>query len=201
MNEHYFTPQPSRDSRYTREVRILGREYTVTTSAGVFSAGGLDKATAVFLDKVPLDTLPDGSCVLDVGCGWGPLSLALAQSYPHAHVWATDTNAQACALTQENCERAGFTVQVCTPDEALSTLKPASIDLIWSNPPIRIGKQALHELLLTNLNLLKDDGNAYFVVGKNLGADSLAEWLRAQGYACEKIASSKGFRVLSVSKG
>lgn len=198
MNEHYFSPQPARDTRYTREVNILGKNYTVTTSAGVFSTGGLDKATAVFLDKVPLDGLPEGSCVLDVGCGWGPLSLALAQTYPHAELWATDTNAQARTLTRDNLRNAGFSANVCSPEEAFTKLSPASVDTIWSNPPIRIGKAALHQLLLDNLRLLKADGNAYLVVGKNLGADSLTMWLRDQEYECDKIASSKGFRILHV---
>lgn len=170
----------------------------MSTAAGVFSAGGLDKATAVFLDKVPLDTLPKGSRVLDVGCGWGALSLALAQAYPQAELWATDTNTQALLLTHENLQNAGFTGNVCTPEEAFNKLSPASVDLIWSNPPIRIGKAALHKLLLDNLRLLKADGSAYLVVGKNLGADSLTVWLREQGYECERIGSSKGFRVLHV---
>lgn len=198
MNEHYFTTQPSRYTRYTRDVHILGTEYAVSTSAGVFSAGGLDKATAVFLDKVPLDTLPDNARVLDVGCGWGPLSLALAQTYPHAELWATDTNEQARVLTRENLRNAGLSGNVCSPEEAFSKLAPASVDMLWSNPPIRIGKTALHQLLLDNLRLLKKDGNAYLVVGKNLGADSLTVWLQEQGYGCEKIGSSKGFRVLHV---
>ena len=198
MNEHYFSPQPSSEKRYKREVSICGTTYHVSTSAGVFSAGGLDKATAVFLDKVPLDALPEGAHVLDVGCGWGPLSLALAQNYPQSQLWATDTNAQARALTRENLQNAGFSANVCSPEEAFASLAPASVDLIWSNPPIRIGKTALHELLLDNLRLLKAEGHAYLVVGKNLGADSLRAWLRTQGYECEKIGSSKGFRVLSV---
>ncbi|MBR6460103.1 MAG: methyltransferase [Actinomycetaceae bacterium] len=198
MNEHYFSPHPSAEERYSREVSICGNTYHVSTSAGVFSAGGLDKATAVFLDRVPLDTLPEDARVLDLGCGWGPLSLALAQTYPHAELWATDTNTQALSLTRENLQNAGFTGNVCTPEEAFAKLTPASVDLIWSNPPIRIGKAALHELLLDNLRLLKPDGNAYFVVGKNLGADSLTVWLREQGYGCEKIGSSKGFRILHV---
>jgi 16S rRNA G1207 methylase RsmC len=72
----------------------------------------------------------------------------------------------------------------------------ARYDEIWSNPPIRIGKTALHELLLTWLTRLTPDGVARLVVAKNLGADTLQRWLTEQGYAAERTASSKGFRVL-----
>ncbi|MCW1069407.1 class I SAM-dependent methyltransferase, partial [Streptococcus anginosus] len=82
------------------------------------------------------------------------------------------------------------------PDAALERLGEKSIRLLWSNPPIRIGKAALHELLTTWLGRLSEDGEAYLVVQKNLGADSLASWLVNEGYQCEKIGSSKGFRVL-----
>ena len=73
-------------------------------------------------------------------------------------------------------------------------------DEIWSNPPIRIGKPALHELLATWLPRLKPDGMAWLVVGRNLGADSLQAWLIAQGWATERIASAKGFRVFKVTR-
>ena len=71
-------------------------------------------------------------------------------------------------------------------------------DEVWSNPPIRIGKKALHDLLSTWLPRLTPDGVARLVVGKNLGADTLQRWLIDQGYACVRAASAKGFRVLLV---
>ncbi len=73
-------------------------------------------------------------------------------------------------------------------------------DEIWSNPPIRIGKEALHELLLTWLPRLAPGGRAVLVVGKNLGADSLQRWLGEQGWPCERLASAKGFRVLEARR-
>ena len=71
-------------------------------------------------------------------------------------------------------------------------------DEIWSNPPIRIGKAALHDLLRSWLPRLRPGGAARLVVARNLGADSLQRWLIDQGYACERAASAKGFRVLVV---
>ena len=88
----------------------------------------------------------------------------------------------------------GVTISDDVPDEM-------QFDEIWSNPPIRIGKPALHDLLLTWLPRLAADGRAVLVVGKNLGADSLQRWLVEQGYPCERLASAKGFRVLEARRG
>ncbi|QJC22668.1 methyltransferase [Arcanobacterium buesumense] len=205
MNDHYFSDSPHvpSDPR-TYSYWALGREWHVTTDAGVFSPTGLDKGTAVFLHKVPLIDLPAQSLAVDVGCGWGPITLALAHSYPQAQVLACDVNERAIALTEQNVAELGYT-NVCVDlapkmlDQIAADItagKHTGIDLLWSNPPIRIGKKALHELLMQWLGLLSPNGVAFFVVQKNLGADSLAVWLNSQGYITEKIGSAKGFRVL-----
>lgn len=87
------------------------------------------------------------------------------------------------------------------PDKAFAALGDRKVSLIWSNPPVRIGKEALHELLVSWLSVLTDDGVAYLVVQKNLGADSLQKWLHGQGFSCEKLASAKGFRILEARQG
>lgn len=198
--QHYFSSNPeAHDNRKERTVRLRGREYHVVTSQGVFSSDRVDKGTAVLLDKVPSPQLRDDAVAVDLGCGWGPISLALAAEAPQASIWAVDINPRARELTEINTHNAGFTVNVVSPEEALEAIK-RPIDLLWSNPPIRIGKKELHELLTTWVSRLADDGHAYFVVQKNLGADSLQSWMRTRGWGCEKIASSKGFRVFEVTQ-
>ena len=71
-------------------------------------------------------------------------------------------------------------------------------EAIYSNPPVRIGKAALHELLLTWLRRLRPGGSAYFVVQRNLGADSLAAWLGTEGFQVQRLKAKKGYRVLVV---
>jgi 16S rRNA (guanine1207-N2)-methyltransferase len=106
-----------------------------------------------------------------------------------------DVNERALLLARENAAQLGVA-------ERFTALPPdqvdpgATYDEIWSNPPIRVGKEALHELLLQWLPRLRPGGRAVLVVGKNLGSDSLARWLGEQGYPTEKQASAKGFRVL-----
>ena len=202
MSEHYFTASPAAESaerghRFT----IRGHEVEVTTASGVFSADRLDKGTQVLLDHVP--DPPATGRFLDLGCGWGPIALALALASPDAEVLAADVNERAVDLTARNASAAGLTGVRAAEAGALGAELRASgqrLDLIWSNPPVRIGKEALHALLEDWLPLLTDDGEAWLVVGKNLGADSLAAWLGSQGWAVERAASAKGFRVLRVSR-
>jgi 16S rRNA (guanine1207-N2)-methyltransferase len=168
------------------------------TAGGVFAADGLDRGTAVLLRASPI---PQGSPrILDLGCGYGPIALAVAVHCPGAVIDAVDVNERALGLCRENAEVLGVAdrVRVLRPEQIEPDVR---YDEIWSNPPIRIGKQSLHELLLGWLARLAPDGLARLVVGKNLGSDTLQRWLIEQGYASERVASSKGFRVLVVRPG
>ena len=195
---HYFSNDDTAP-RQRRQVSatIWGRELAFTTTGGVFSTDGLDLGTAVLLRTYPPPT--GMRRILDLGCGWGPIAVGIAVLCPDVLVDAIDVNDRALALCAENAVGNGVSDRV-------RTLRPEGVDLdarydeIWSNPPIRIGKDALHALLLTWLPRLADNGVAKLVVGRNLGADTLQRWLVDQGYECERAASAKGFRVLEVSR-
>lgn len=192
-SEHYFTADPSvafQRSAFTAS--IWGHDLTLTTGSGVFAQGRLDSGTAVlFRETEP----PAPGRVLDLGCGYGVIGLAVATAVPGARVTGVDVNERALLLARENAAALGL-------DDRFSAHLPAEVpadatyDEIWSNPPIRIGKDALHELLLTWLPRLAPGGRAVMVVGKNLGADSLQRWLGDQGWPTARLASAKGFRVL-----
>lgn len=193
---HYFTNDDG--PLVTREVSatIFGTDHTFTTAGGVFSGSRLDLGTSVLLRTVP----PPGSGrVLDLGCGFGPIAVGLATASPEVVVDAVDVNERALLLTRTNAERAGVAerVNAFAPEAFPAGRTYAEI---WSNPPIRIGKDALHDLLLTWLPRLEPDGVAHMVVGRHLGSDSLAAWLTAQGWPTEKRASAKGFRVLRTTR-
>ncbi len=230
-NDHYFSATPSAPAATTeRHVHLQGINYTVATQPGVFSHERVDKGTAVLLDKGPVPEIRPGELAVDIGCGWGPITIALAaavrdslaqaregngshddvadqQAATPAQLWGVDVNERSRELTERNLRRAGLweapglESAVYTPEEAFAALGERKVSLIWSNPPVRIGKEALHELLVSWLSVLADDGVAYLVVQKNLGADSLQKWLRGQGFSCEKLASAKGFRVLEARRG
>jgi 16S rRNA (guanine1207-N2)-methyltransferase len=195
--DHYFSAEPtSADVRRTVEARIWGREYTFTTATGVFSRDRLDLGTSVLLREV--EPPSKGGTILDLGTGYGPIACALAVESPAAQVWAVDVNTRALELTAENAKAAGVADRVhpALVDDVPEDLR---FDEIWSNPAIHIGKPELHKMLLHWLARLAPGGVGWFVVGKNLGADSLQRWLTDRGYPCERVASAKGFRVLRVT--
>lgn len=198
--EQYFTDQPAAlaAERTPIEVTLAGKKLSLEGAQGVFSARQLDKATSVLLAEAP--DPPEAGTFLDLGCGWGPLAISLGIFRPEAKVLAVDVSERARDLTRTNAQRAGVCLQVGSPEEIFAAAKAAGgLDLIWSNPPVRIGKKPLQELLLTWLPLLKPGGEAILVMGKNLGADSMQKWLCAQGFPTRRLASKKGFRLLAVS--
>jgi 16S rRNA G1207 methylase RsmC len=200
-HDHYFTAEPASaaEQRHTT-VRLAGREVTVRTAAGVFSPDGVDKGTAVLLREAPAP--PDGGTFLDLGCGWGPIALTLALLSPDATVHAVDVNERSLDLLRTNARSLGLErVHAWRPEQVPGDVR---FDLIWSNPPIRVGKAVLHELLLSWLPRLTVGGVAHLVVQKNLGSDSLQRWLaqslEPDRYAVGRVGGDKGFRVLEVRR-
>lgn len=220
--DQYFSANPqSEDIRRTLHITLRGHEVQATVSNGVFSSGRLDLGTSVLLRHAPQP--PETGTFLDLGCGWGPIALTLSLESPKASIHAIDINERAVSLTAENASNLGLpNITAHTADNLPESL---GFDLIWSNPPIRIGKEALHTLLMTYLHRLNPGGKAYLVVQKNLGADSLITWLSrtlntpsrngqeesgdgvghptaeqaaTSTWSVGKIASSKGFRVIEV---
>ena len=194
--DHYFTAQPaSPDERRLLRVWLAGRDVEVETAGGIFSPDHVDLGTRVLLDHVPAP--PAEGDLLDLGCGWGPIALTLALQSPGARVWAVDVNERALDLTRRNAARLGATnLRAVTPDQVPDDVRFAAV---WSNPPIRVGKEALHAMLTQWLGRRAPGGEAHLVVGKNLGADSLQRWIAAElGVVVERTASAKGFRVLAV---
>jgi 16S rRNA G1207 methylase RsmC len=194
---HYFETPTGPEVRRDVRMRFWDRDWTFTSANGVFSADGLDLGTAVLLRES--EPPAQASRLLDLGCGYGVIAVALAVSCPEAVVDAVDVNARALELTAANASAHGVAdrVRPLLPEEAGTDV---AYDEIWSNPPIRIGKQALHELLLTWLPRLAPEGVARLVVGRNLGADSLQVWLNDNGFSCIRSASAKGFRVFNVTR-
>jgi 16S rRNA G1207 methylase RsmC len=200
MTEHYFSATPQSEYR-TKEitVRLAHQDVVVETASGIFSPDHIDAGTQALLFSVP--ALPSEGTFLDVGCGWGPLALTMALEAPGASVWAVDVNERSCELTQKNATRLGCNnIQVRKPNDVDPELR---FDVIWTNPPIRVGKAELHAILSTWLPRLNRDGQAYLVVAKHLGADSLEKWLAAEfstTHTVTRTDTRKGFRVIKVSR-
>jgi 16S rRNA G1207 methylase RsmC len=199
-SDHYFTAAPaSAENLRSIHVTLAGRELEVTTAGGVFSPDRLDAGTAVLLSNMP--PLPPGGNFLDLGSGWGPISIAMALASPHATVWAVDVNERALDLVRRNAQSLGIkNINAALPDDVPEDL---TFRTIRSNPPIRVGKNELHRLLERWIPRLDERSDAWLVVQRNLGADSLQRWIGATfhpGYSVYRTATGRGYRVLKVRK-
>lgn len=193
---HYFADDPDTPSAPVEVLWSLpDGPLRLITDRGVFGYDTVDTGTKLLLVRAPSPASTGD--LLDLGCGTGAIALSLGRRSPAATVWAVDVNRRARDLCAANAARNGITnVRVVAPDEVPDNVSFATI---WSNPPIRIGKPALHELLLRWLPRLAPDGEAILVVQKHLGADSLQRWLTDQGHPAERVAVGAGFRLLRVT--
>ena len=200
VGDHYFSASPSSAEQLRRiSVTLAGRSAEVTTAGGVFSPDHVDVGTSVLLANTP--PAPAGGHLLDLGCGWGPIALSLAVASPHATVWAVDVNQRALDLVRRNADEWGLgNVNAVLPDDVPDDV---SFRTIRSNPPIRVGKNELHGLLERWIPRLDERSDAWLVVQRNLGSDSLQRWLAATfdaGYTVTRAATGRGFRVLKVRR-
>ena len=198
--DHYFSASPASAENLRRvRVTLAGRDVEVTTAGGVFSPDHVDSGTAVLLSNTPPP--PPGGNLLDLGCGWGPIALTLAMEAPRATVWAVDVNERALDLVRRNADALGLSnVNAVLPEDVPDEIV---FRTIRSNPPIRVGKNELHGLLERWMPRLDERADAWLVVQRNLGSDSLQRWLAAtfeDGYSVHRAATGRGFRVIKVRR-
>ncbi|PDP84990.1 MFS transporter [Glycomyces fuscus] len=218
MAQHYFDSDPGAASRpSTADLVLPDLHLRLRTDRGVFSPDKVDLGTRVLLETVPAP--PGDGRLLDLGCGYGPIALTMASRAPGARVLGVDVNARAVGLARRNAAEHGLgnaRFAVVGPEggpaveqgpegeagEGAATAEDllGPFDAVWSNPPIRVGKDVLHSMLRTWLGRLTPEGVAHLVVQRHLGSDSLQKWLDAQGLPAERVSSRAGFRVLAVRR-
>ena len=196
--DHYFTSAPGSAARnHHVELETERGRVRLRSSDGTFSPRRIDPGTAVLLDSLPDPRRwPDGP-VLDLGCGYGPIAVAVSIRSPGRSVWGVEVNERAADDCRHNAAALSLDIRVAAPGEVPEDQRFAAI---VSNPPVRIGKAALRALLSGWLPRLVDDGEAWLVVQRHLGADSLAAWLDDTGWRTERIRSRRGYRVLRVRR-
>ncbi|WP_089205727.1 class I SAM-dependent methyltransferase [Streptosporangium subroseum] len=195
---HYFEEQPETASRPGSVTLVLpDLHLKLETDSGMFSPERVDQGTRILLESVPPPP-PEGD-LLDLGCGYGPIALTLASRAPRATVWAVDVNRRSVELCARNARTAALDkVRSLHVDEVPPEIR---FSAIWSNPAIRIGKAAMHQMLTRWLTRLTPDGVAYLVVQKHLGSDSLQRWLNEQGWPTGRTTSRSSYRILEVRAG
>ncbi|MEV4218427.1 methyltransferase [Nonomuraea sp. NPDC049725] len=194
---HYFSERPETASKPGSVDLVLpDLHLRLETDRGVFSPERVDAGTRILLETVPPP--PQEGDLLDLGCGYGPIALTMASRAPGATVWAVDVNRRSLELTERNAQAARL--YKVRPVHADEMPEDVTFQAIWSNPAIRIGKAALHEMLTRWLSRLAPGGAAYLVVQKHLGSDSLQRWLGEQGWQASREASRAAYRILKVQR-
>ncbi len=194
---HYFDADPAVPSRPGAvELSLPDFHARLAVDRGVFAGRGVDPGTLELLRASPPP--PPRGHLLDLGCGYGPIACTLAFRAPDTVVWAVDINERALDLTARNAATLRLpSVRAVRPDDVPAGVRFAGV---WSNPPVRIGTVALHGLLEVWLPRLEADGRAWLVVHRHLGGDSLAAWLRGEGWTVNRAASKRGYRILEVRR-
>ena len=195
MAEHYYTasPQSAHDvRRFTAS--FAGKTLTFETDAGVFSREHLDPGTIVLAQSVP-----DGlrGRALDVGCGWGALSILIATRNPSLSFTLCDINERALALCRKNLALNGLAGEVVQSDGLAGIT--GVFDVIVTNPPIRAGKAVIYRMFDDSGKHLAQGGALYLVIRKQQGAPSALKYLRTRFDEAETIAREAGYHVICCS--
>ena len=196
MNDQYYTADPTSESNPVPcAFPYRGHGLNFMTDAGVFSKGELDVGSRLLLDALPALS----GDVLDIGCGWGAIGIAVAKANKNAHVTMVDVNRRALDLCRANCEHNHVTAEVIESD-GMAAVMGCMYDAIVTNPPIRAGKQVIYKMFADAAPSLKENGALYLVIRKQQGAESCMKYLKTLFENVEKLDKSAGFWVLKASE-
>ncbi|GGG05058.1 hypothetical protein GCM10010912_57230 [Paenibacillus albidus] len=198
MSQHYYSQQPEvRHDRRTIQTVLRGKSFRFTSDAGVFSKGDIDYGSRVLIEAMDI---PEGSSVLDVGCGYGPIGISAAYLAPAGHVTMVDINSRAVELARENAQHNGIRNVTVMESDVLGALSGQKFDVILTNPPIRAGKAVVHQIFEEAYSHLNDGGNLWIVIQKKQGAPSAVAKLESLFPVVEEVGKDKGYRVIRAQK-
>ena len=171
-------------------VELLGHKLTFLTDAGVFSKKMIDFGSQLLLKCLEVEK---GERVLDVGCGYGPLGISLVKAYG-VQATMVDINSRALDLARKNAERNQVSATIFQSN--IYEQVEGKFDHVISNPPIRAGKQVVHEIIEKSMDFLEDGGDLTIVIQKKQGAPSAKSKMEDVFGNCEIIKKDKGYYIL-----
>ena len=196
---YYFDQSPSSESNI-REIKfsLYGQEYAYYTDNGVFSKSRIDEGSYIFL-KVLLPLHLDGR-ILDLGCGYGPIGLTIAQNSKEARVDLADINSRALALASKSGERLNLNSRVTFLHSDIFEKIEGPYDSIVVNPPIRAGKIVTYSMYEGSKQHLVDGGSLYIVIRKKQGAESAFKYLETVFENVSVLHKEKGYWIIKATK-
>ena len=194
--EHYYTSDPASEHLYHRVTFDLkGQTLSFTTDSGVFSRDGVDFGTQLMIESLP----PLSGTVLELGCGWGALSIPLALLNPTAAFTCVDVNRRALDLCVKNAADLGVKADIFEAD-GFASVEGTDYDAIITNPPIRAGKSVYYPWFEESWKRLKPGGLFACVAQKKQGAPSIKNELTRIFGNCEVIARDAGYWIITAVK-
>lgn len=198
MSDHYYSSQPQVEhNRKKWEANLRGREYRFVSDAGVFSKQGVDYGSRVLIDALDIASSDQ---VLDVGCGYGPIGLAVASLAKEGHVTMIDINSRAVELAKENALANGIFNITAVQSDLYAGIGDQKFDAIVTNPPIRAGKQTVHAIFEGAYDRLVDGGALWIVIQKKQGAPSAKQKLESLFSVVDEVTKDKGYRIFKATK-
>lgn len=191
---HYFTNDYIKSNEHTINVIIKDTKLKFIVDNGIFSKKGLDFGTRTLLENIDLDA--NKGDILDFGCGYGPIGIYL-KKMTNAKIDMIDINKRALNLAEKNAKLNDVEVNVFESNIYENINK--KYDVIVTNPPIRVGKKILYEILFGANDHLKENGKLWLVVNKNSGAKSLVKDLE-NTYDVTIVNKNKGFYIICAKK-
>ncbi|MET3684042.1 16S rRNA (guanine1207-N2)-methyltransferase [Alkalibacillus flavidus] len=199
MSEHYFSNSPQSQSRpFHFQTTINQVDLTFHTDDGVFSKKQIDYGTRVLLGQFVMPSVSGD--VLDVGCGYGPIGIAVAKQFPEHHIDMVDVNERAVQLAKHNASENQVSQTDVFVNDRLDNLSNNHYAAVITNPPFRAGKSVVLSIIENSYKCLKRQGELWLVVQKKQGAPSLKTKMEEVFRHVEVVKRDKGYYVLKSIK-
>ena len=200
MTNHYYSQEPTTEHEFEQwSFELKGKNFQFVTDSGVFSRETVDFGSRVLIDTFNWEELPVDGKILDVGCGYGPIGLAIAFA-SQRFVEMVDINSRAVELAQGNANRNGIKQVDIHQSNIYEAVHEETYAAIVSNPPIRAGKKVVHEILTEAYPRLKSGGTLTIVIQKKQGAPSAKSKMAETFGNAEIVHKEKGYYIIKSIK-
>ncbi|PXW87731.1 16S rRNA m(2)G 1207 methyltransferase [Streptohalobacillus salinus] len=199
MSEQYFTANPqTKSDQKTWSYTLKGHAFTFTSDGGVFSKNDVDFGSRTLIEAYQSPDVPGD--ILDLGCGYGPIGLSLAKVYPERTIHLSDVNMRALELAEKNAKANQVTNVQFHLSDIFEKISEDNFASILTNPPIRAGKQTVHQMFEDSFEHLKIGGTLWVVIQKKQGAPSAIKKLETLFATVDLVTKNKGYFIIRAEK-